>query len=127
MVFNSETDYAIRILSCLAEQAERIGTAEISEKTGVSQRYALKILHKLVLAGLVVSVRGSKGGYLLAKAPAEITLLEIVEKINGPLSLNRCQLAGEECTHPDGFCKYRSVFADITCYMKKKLSQETLG
>ena len=126
MLLNSETDYAIRILSCLSEQDARIGAVEISEKTGVSQRFALKILHKLVLAGLVGSVRGSKGGYRLAKPAGSITLLDDFETMNGPLSLNRCQLAGETCTHPEGYCRYRAVFADITCYIKKKLSEITL-
>lgn len=127
MLLNSETDYAIRILSCLSEREERIGAVEISEKTGVSQRFALKILHKLVLAGLVCSVRGSKGGYRLARPAKEITLLEVFETMNGPLLLNRCQIAGESCSHPEGYCKYRAVFADITCYIKKKLSQITLN
>ena len=72
------------------------------------------------------SVRGSKGGYRLALPAGSITLLDVFETMNGPLSLNRCQLAGETCTHPEGYCRYRAVFADITCYIKKKLSEITL-
>lgn len=70
MLLNSETDYAIRILSCLSERDMRIGAVEISEKTGVSQRFALKILHKLVLAGLVGSVRGSRVATVWPSLPA---------------------------------------------------------
>ena len=126
MFLNNETDYAIRIISCLAEHDERIDAAGIAEKTGVTQRFTLKILHRLVQGGIVKSFKGNKGGYVLARSAGEITLLQVVEEIYGPLNLSRCHSDGScGCTHPHGFCEYKDVFSDITKYMRKKLSEVT--
>ena len=126
MFLNNETDYAIRIISCLAESADRIDAAGISEKTGVTLRFALKILHRLVQGGIVKSFKGNKGGYILALPADKITLLQVVEEIYGPLNLSRCHTDGScGCTHPNGFCEYKDVFSDITQYMRKKLSEVT--
>ena len=126
MFLNNETDYAIRIISCLAEHDERIDAAGIAEKTGVTQRFTLKILHRLVQGGIVKSFKGIKGGYVLARSAGEITLLQVVEEIYGPLNLSRCHSDGScGCTHPNGFCEYKDVFSDITKYMRKKLSEVT--
>ena len=126
MFLNNETDYAIRIISCLAERNERIDAAGISEKTGVTLRFTLKILHRLVQGGIVKSFKGNKGGYVLAHSAEEITLLQVVEEIYGQLNLSRCHTDGScGCTHPNGFCEYKDVFSDITKYMRKKLSEVT--
>ena len=126
MFLNNETDYAFRIISCLAEHDERIDAAGIAEKTGVTQRFTLKILHRLVQGGIVKSFKGNKGGYVLARSAGEITLLQVVEEIYGPLNLSRCHSDGScGCTHPNGFCEYKDVFSDITKYMRKKLSEVT--
>ena len=126
MFLNNETDYAIRIISCLAESDDRIDAAGIAEKTGVTQRFTLKILHRLVQGGIVKSFKGNKGGYILARPSDEITLLQVVEEIYGPLNLSRCYSDGScGCTHPNGFCEYKEVFSDITNYMRKKLSEVT--
>jgi len=126
MFLNNETDYAIRIISCLADSGERVDAAGIAEKTGVTLRFTLKILHRLVQGGIVKSFKGNKGGYILARPSDEITLLQVVEKIYGPLTLSRCHSDGScGCTHPNGFCEYKDVFSDITAYMRKKLSEVT--
>ena len=126
MFLNNETDYAIRIISCLAESTDRIDAAGISEKTGVTLRFTLKILYRLVQGGIVKSFKGNKGGYILALPADKITLLQVVEEIYGPLNLSRCHTDGScGCTHPNGFCEYKDVFSDITQYMRKKLSEVT--
>lgn len=126
MILNSETDYAIRIVSCLAESDDRIDAAGIAEKTGVTPRFTLKILHRLVQGGIVKSFKGNKGGYVLARPAEDITLLQVVEEIYGPLSLSRCHSDGScGCTHPNGICEHKDVFSDITNYMRKKLSEVT--
>ncbi len=124
MFLNNETDYAIRIVSCLAAENKRIDAAAIAEATGVTPRFTLKILHKLVQGGIVKSFKGNKGGYTLSKDPEDITLLQVVEEIYGPLSLSRCHNDGScGCTHPNGFCDFKNVFSDVTAYMRKKLKE----
>lgn len=123
MFLNNETDYAVRIVSCLAKKDMKMDAASISEETGVTLRFTLKILHRLVVGGIVKSFKGNKGGYKLARPAGEITLLDVVEEIYGPLSLNRCKADGEcGCTHPDGFCEFKDVFSDVTTYIRCKFS-----
>lgn len=69
-----ESDYAIRIVLYLSQIQKRAEAKNISENTEVTLRFALKILRKLVAAGIVKSFKGTQGGYELNKAPAEITL-----------------------------------------------------
>ncbi len=110
MLFNQETDYAIRIVAFLAEQKSKCDAKTIALKTGVTERFTLKILHRLVKSGIAKSYKGSKGGYTLAKPPESITLLEVIEDICGELEFSRCQGDGNCCTHPQGMCRFYSVF-----------------
>ncbi|MBE6797286.1 MAG: Rrf2 family transcriptional regulator [Ruminococcaceae bacterium] len=125
MFLNSEADYAIRIVSCLVDYDERLDAASIAEKTGVTLRYSLKILNKLSQANIVKSFKGSKGGYVLAKSPESITLLEVIELICGPITFSRCTGEAGECTHPSGVCYFRQSFDDVSNYMRKKLGEVT--
>jgi len=63
---------------------------EISESQGISERYLENILNTLRTSGLVMSTRGAKGGYELAKPPSEITLGEVVRSLEGPLDIVSC-------------------------------------
>ncbi len=122
MLLNLETDYAIRIVQCLAKE-DKLDAKSIAAKTGVTPKFTLKILHGLVSAGIVKSFKGAAGGYALAKEPQDITLLEVVEQVYGTLEVSRCD--GEGCTHPDGICSFRGVFNDVSEYMRKKFAQVT--
>lgn len=126
MFLNLETDYAIRIVHTLASSDSRLDAKTIAARTGVTPRFTLKILHGLVSSGIVKSYKGASGGYILAKDANEITLLDVVEETCGPLELSQCQSEGE-CTHPDGFCRFRGVFSDVSEYMKQKFSNITFA
>ena len=126
MFLNNETDYAVRIVAYLAKQTDRVDAGTIAESTGVPPRFALKILHRLGKGKIVKSFKGNKGGYTLARPSGEITVLEVVEEIYGPLTLNRCKHDGDcGCTHPNGFCEFKDVFSDVTTYIRCKLSHVT--
>lgn len=125
MLLNLETDYAIRIVGCLAESDKRLDAKTIATKTGVTPRFTLKILHGLVGAGIVKSYKGANGGYTLAREAGNITLLEVVELICGPLEISQCQRGSDGCTHPDGLCRFRGVFGEVSAYMRSKFSEIT--
>ncbi len=125
MLLNSEADYAIRIVECLAQSGERLDAATVSDRTGVTLRYSLKILRKLSLGSIVKSFKGAKGGYVLAKKPEEITLLQVIELICGRINFSRCTADSSSCTHPQGICYFRDTFDDISDYMRLKLSKVT--
>ena len=78
-----ETDYAVRITGCLAAEKSRLDAKTIAEKTGVTLRFSLKILRKLVAGGIVKSYKGAQGGYELAKAPKDVTLRDVIDSIEG--------------------------------------------
>ena len=69
MRITHEADYAIRVVYCLAYAGHRLSAKEISEQTGVTQRFALKILRKLIQADLIQSFKGVSGGYILNRTP----------------------------------------------------------
>lgn len=124
MLLNLETDYAIRIVSCLSKE-EKLDAKTIALKTGVTPKFTLKILHGLTSSGLVKSFKGKNGGYSLAKSPKDITLLEVVEQVYGTLEVSRCD--GNGCTHPEGICSFRNVFGEVSDYMCKKFSEVNFG
>ena len=117
-----EADYAVRIVYCLAQEQARRDAKYISENMGVSLRFSLKILRKLVASGIVKSFKGQRGGYELAKPPAEITLNDVIETVDGPYALNRCLKSGHECSMDEvGCCAFRAVYADISKAITEKL------
>ena len=92
-----KTDYALVALAELCWLgADRASARQISEHTGVPLPVLTNILHRLGVAGLVQSRRGAKGGYGLARVPAEITFTEIIEAIEGPFRLTVCNGEAEE-------------------------------
>lgn len=124
-----ESDYAIRIIHCLVQNSKRMDAKSISEETGVTLRFSLKILRKLVSAGLICSFKGTQGGYELAKKPSEITLNDVIETIEGPFTFCRCVDVGYDCGCQEGtyagICSFREVFVDISEMVTDKLRSTT--
>jgi len=128
MYITLEADYALRIVHTLASSEDRMDAKAISEKTGVTLRFSLKILRKLVPTGMVKSYRGFAGGYEIAKPPEEITVYDVLSQIEGPLTLNRCVLEDSECTRvPDKNCPYHYLFKHVTDQIKAQLSSVTIA
>ncbi len=125
MLLNLETDYAIRIVNCLAEANNRLDAKTIAARTGVTPKFTLKILHGLLGGGIVKSYKGAGGGYTLAVPAKEITLLQVVELVCGPLEISHCQRGDDGCTHPNGLCSFHGVFGDVSHYMRDKFSKVT--
>jgi Rrf2 family protein len=123
MNINQATDYGFRAVLYLAQQAgrERVEAQTIAQNEVVPIRYLLKIMPSLIKAGIVRSQRGIGGGYALARDPRDITLLDVIEAIEGPIRLNRCLLDEGYCSKqgpPD--CKIHQALADI----QQKLNSE---
>ena len=121
-----ESDYAVRIVSCLSHQNKRLDAKTISDKTCVTIRFALKILRKLVAGGIVKSFKGTQGGYELAKAPNEISIKDVIETVEGTYYLSRCLDENYSCTRgKSGICCYQKVFSEISDIVQDKLSHYT--
>lgn len=119
-----ESDYAVRIIACLASENRRVDAKTISEITNVTLRFSLKILRKLVASGIVKSFKGTQGGYQLAKEPADITLKDVIETIEGTYNFNRCLDESFPCSRgKSGFCAYQKAFNSITIVVREQLEK----
>ena len=129
MRITSESDYALRIVTALARHSEVVDAKTLSDETSVTLRFTLKILHKLVTDGIVASYKGVKGGYLLKQPPQEITLLKIIELIDGPIAIVRCLDREEGCTlnNDKTACIYHYIFNSISADVAKRLSGITIA
>ena len=125
MKINNETDYAFRIMRTLARQDRLTDAKTISDITSLPQRFTLKILGKLVLGGLVTSKKGVNGGYELSRPASDITLLNILEVIEGPIVISKCLSEDFVCLHDSGkencYCFFNRVFDEINITIANKL------
>lgn len=97
------TDYATVILSYMAKNYTQMhATHEISEVTGITQPTVSKILKLLVKAKILSSIRGAKGGYILAKIPEKISVATVICAIEGPIALTECSASHKNCEQAAG-------------------------
>ena len=124
-----ESDYALRIVSALAVSNSITDAKTLSEKTSVTIRFTLKILHKLVQGNLVSSFKGTNGGYKLKADASSITLKNVIELIDGPIIIARCLDSGESCSlnHDKASCIYHHIFDTISLDVAKKLNAITIA
>ena len=88
---NRMTDYAILVLGVLAHRRGKIlTTAQLAELTGLNQPTVAKVAKTLVVANMLDTQRGVHGGYRLARPAGMISLVEIVEAMEGPIAVNDC-------------------------------------
>src|SRR5687767_3355122 len=81
------TSYALHAVAYIANQKKDIPTAShiIAEKRGIPERFLLKVLKPLVSAQVLTSVKGPNGGYRLARNPSDISVLDVLEAVDGPI------------------------------------------
>lgn len=99
MRITQEGDYALRVVTYLYRCGigKRVEAKVIAEHENVPQRFLLKLLRKLTMAGVTASYKGYGGGYAVEKQPEEITLRNVIEAIEGPIYVNRCFEDGGLC------------------------------
>ncbi len=92
MMFSTKAEYGVRVMVELARRAgeDPIPLAEIAEHDGMPLAYLEHLVARLRKAGLVDSRRGSRGGYLLARSPIEITMAEVVQALEGSIAPIEC-------------------------------------
>lgn len=107
MRLSSLSDYAVVMMSAAARHCghARVNAAELAVETGIPLPTVQKLVSKLSTAGLLRSVRGSGGGFKLARPAAAVTLADIIEAIEGPIALAACVEDGKHDCRLEGTCK----------------------
>jgi Rrf2 family protein len=113
MQITRATDYAVRVTIYLATVpiSERVHGPALARAIDAPESFVSKVLQHLVQAGLVTSQRGMRGGFQLGRRAAEISLLEVVEAIEGPTQLNLCIPQGPNCDRKE-WCGAHSVWVE---------------
>ena len=102
---NRMTDYAILVLGVLAHQRGKIlTTAQLAELTGLNQPTVAKVAKTLVVANMLDTQRGVHGGYRLARQASIISLVQIVEAMEGPIAVNDCVDGAQESSLSNNCC-----------------------
>ena len=113
MQITRQADYAVRAVLHLARagNAQRSATGTIAKEQNIPPSFLAKIISQLSIAGLLHTARGARGGVTLAREPKDISLLEVVEAIDGPIQLNECVANIGDCTFED-HCPIKPVWCD---------------
>ena len=113
MQITRQADYAVRAVYYLTQLGDdsRAATSQIAEKQHIPPSFLAKIISQLSVAGLLHTSRGARGGVSLARDPEEISLLDVVEAIDGPILLNECVADEGACTFTSD-CPMRPIWCD---------------
>lgn len=126
MQITRQADYALRTIIYLSRLApdEKAPTSIIAKKQHIPSSFLAKIISQLSVAGLIHTARGAHGGVSLAKNPKEISVLEVIEAIDGPVMLNECTTNPGICPFTDD-CPMRVVWCDARKDLLEKLETIT--
>jgi Rrf2 family iron-sulfur cluster assembly transcriptional regulator len=128
MKLSTRSRYGTRILVDLARHHDQgpVQIGEISKRQDISVKYLEQLIRPLKQANLVTSVRGPKGGHLLAKNPQDITLGRIVRLFEGQSELVECISHPEKCSMAED-CQVRLAWQDATRVLYEKLDSITIA
>jgi Rrf2 family protein len=128
MQLTRAADYAVRLVIHLATlpPGARTSRVELAEAGEIPEHFVGKILQTLNRAGLIASHRGVGGGYALAAAPEKVSILDIVEAVEGPTQLNVCVQPGMSCTRK-AWCPAHTVWVEAQEAMTRVLRNATVA
>lgn len=120
------TDYGTVILADLAErEASLASAADVAEQTGLGLPTVRKLLKALARSGLVEAQRGAQGGYRLARAPSKITAADVIDALEGPVSITECSVGHTNCDI-EASCRVGSAWQRINRAIRRALDDVTL-
>jgi Rrf2 family protein len=127
MQITRQADYAVRAVHYLSQLGpeQRAATSQIAQEQHIPPSFLAKIVSQLSVAGLLQTSRGARGGVSLARTPEEISLLEVVEAIDGPILLNECVVDhGVSCVFGDD-CPMQPVWCEAQSELVSRLESTT--
>jgi Rrf2 family protein len=128
MQITRQADYALRAMYYLAklEPGKRAATSQIANEREIPPSFLAKIISQLSIAGLIHTSRGARGGVSLAHLPEEVTMLQVIEAIDGPIMMNECTLDPSVCTF-GAECPIHPIWCETQAELVNKLRITTLA
>ena len=136
MMFSTKAEYGVRVMVELARRSggDPIPLAEIAERGGLPLAYLEHLVARLRKAGLVDSRRGSRGGYMLARPPAEITMAEVVQALEGSIAPIECisqapdgSIVCSRESDPGHACPTKLLWTRVRLAIVRTLQETTLA
>ncbi len=126
MQITRQADYAVRAVLFLSkiEPDTRAATSQIAQEQQIPPSFLAKIVSQLSVAGLLQTSRGARGGVSLARPAEAISLLDVVEAIDGPILLNECVAGNGACSFGDD-CPMQPVWCDAQLELVQRLKGTT--
>jgi Rrf2 family protein len=125
-MFSQTSEYALRAVACLARRpGEPMTTRQIAILARIPADYLAKILQALARAGIVTGQRGVRGGFVLARRPEDLTLLDVVHVADGSRRITTCPLGLPE--HGGGLCPLHRRLDDAAALAEQALSGVTIA
>lgn len=125
MHISAKVDYGMRALLALAQRAQPTTTEDLAEEQGLPSKFLGAILNDLRRAGIVVSRRGSEGGYRLARAPSQVTVADVMRALDGPLAEVR-GLRPEAAAYDGAAEHLQDVWVAVRASLRRVLDNVTL-
>ena len=128
MQITRQADYAVRAIYYLSglEPGQRASTSHIAKEQNIPPSFLAKIISQLSVAGLLHTSRGARGGVSLARDPREVTMLDVIEAIDGPILLNECVNDTHGCQF-DKECPMRAMWSEIQDDLVARLGGSTFA
>lgn len=121
------TDYGTVLLAHLAANHDVVcSAADVANATGIAVPTVSKLLKSLGRCGLVTSTRGTNGGYKLAKDPKDISAADIIDALEGPVSITECSATDSQCEH-EGICSVGGAWQRVNVAIRQALDEVTLS
>ena len=122
MQITRQADYAVRAVLYLASLSNggRAPTSQIAREQQIPPSFLAKIVSQLSVAGVVQTSRGARGGVSLARPSEDISLLEVIEAIDGPITLNECVIDPSVCVFGSD-CPVNSIWCDAQAKLVSQL------
>lgn len=125
MHISKEVDYGLRALIVLGQNQDLLlNSKDIAKQFEIPYNFLSLILPKLVRAGLIESAQGPKGGYRLAKAPKQISFLNVIQALEGEIFLMDCNQEGQ--CKLDHFCSMASIWTNAKSHFENYFSKVSL-
>ncbi|MSO72749.1 MAG: SUF system Fe-S cluster assembly regulator [Rhodospirillaceae bacterium] len=124
---NKLTDYATVVLIEIARGTVVRSSQHLSERTGIPLPTVAKIMKNLNKAGLVCSQRGAGGGYALGRKPADISIADVIQAVEGPIALTACADTSDEHCGIELVCPVQGKWNRVNTAVRAALAEVTLA